>query len=306
MFRNRSCYKGYFLKQITLKKKVEGVGVGLHKGEPIHFSLSPLDANAGIVFYRSDTNTYIEAKPSNVIDTQMATVIGQEGESISTIEHLLSATYAYGIDNILIKIDAPEAPVLDGSSASFCMMFNESGIITQEANKKIMILKKEVEVREGDKYAKISPSANSEFTFSIDFNHPAIGFQKFHLNFSKENYLEHISRARTFGFLKDFQMLRNRNLALGASLDNAVVLDEKKVINSDGLRFSNEFVRHKLLDAIGDLALLEMSYLGYYESHAGSHDLNHKLTLEVLKDPANYIITDLQDIKDSTFSKAYA
>ena len=294
------------MRQLTLKKKVEGVGVGLHKGEPIHFSLNPLDANAGIVFYRSDTKTYIQAKPENVIDTQMATVIGESGESISTIEHLLSATYAYGIDNVLIKIDSPEAPVLDGSSASFCMMYNESGTIQQNANKKIMILKKEVEIREGNKYVKISPSANSEFSFSIDFTHPAIGFQKFHLDFSKENYLNQISRARTFGFLKDFQMLRNRNLALGASLDNAVVLDEKKVINSDGLRFSNEFVRHKLLDAIGDLALLEMSYLGYYESHAGSHDLNHKLTLEVLKDPANYIITDLQDIKDSTFSKAYA
>ena len=294
------------MRQLTLKKKVEGVGIGLHKGEPIHFSLNPLDANAGVVFYRSDTKTYIQAKPENVIDTQMATVIGQEGESISTIEHLLSATYAYGIDNVLIKIDAPEAPVLDGSSASFCMMYNESGLVEQDANKKIMILKKEVEVREGDKYAKISPSANSEFSFSIDFTHPAIGFQKFHLDFSKDNYLEQISRARTFGFLKDFQMLRNRNLALGASLDNAVVLDEKKVINSDGLRFTNEFVRHKILDAIGDLALLEMNYLGRYESHAGSHDLNHKLTLEILKDPANYMISDLQDIKDSTFSKAYA
>lgn len=294
------------MKQITLKKKVEGVGVGLHKGEPIHFSLHPLDANAGIVFYRSDTNTYIQAKPSNVIDTQMATVIGQEGEHISTIEHLLSATYAYGIDNVLIKIDAPEAPVLDGSAASFCMMYNEAGLVEQEANKKIMILKKEVEVREGNKYAKISPSTNSEFIFSIDFNHPSIGFQKFHLHFSKENYIEQIARARTFGFLKDFQMLRNRNLALGASLDNAVVMDDKKVINSDGLRFSNEFVRHKILDAIGDLALLEMGYLGRYEAHAGSHDLNHKLTLEILKDPDNYYLTDLEQVKDKTLAKAYA
>jgi UDP-3-O-[3-hydroxymyristoyl] N-acetylglucosamine deacetylase len=294
------------LKQRTLKKKVEGVGVGLHKGEPIHFSLHPLDTNSGIVFYRSDTNTYIEAKPENVVDTQMATVIGNEGEHISTIEHLLSAIYAYGIDNILIKIDAPEAPVLDGSAASFCMMFNESGLFEQDANKKIMILKKEVAVREGDKYAKIIPSANSEFIFSINFNHPSIGFQKFHLHFSKENYLRQISRARTFGFLKDFQMLRNRNLALGASLDNAVVMDDKKVINSDGLRFSNEFVRHKILDAIGDLALLQMGYLGRYESHAGSHALNHKLTLEILKDPANYIIRDAEAYKDTTFAKAYA
>ena len=293
------------MKQVTLKKSVHGVGVGLHKGEPIHFSLNPLDANSGIVFYRSDTNTYIEAKPENVIDTQMATVIGQDGESISTIEHLLSATYAYGIDNVLIKIDAPEAPVLDGSSASFCMMFNESGLVQQDANKQIMILKKEVSVQDGDKYAKISPSANSEFIFSIDFDHPSIGFQKFHLDFSKEHYIEQISRARTFGCLKDFQMLRNRNLALGASLDNAVVLDEKKVINSDGLRFSNEFVRHKILDAIGDLALLKMGYLGRYESHAGSHALNHKLTLEILKDPENYVIRDLHEVKDSTFAKAY-
>ena len=294
------------MKQITLKKKVEGLGIGLHKGEPIHFSLHPLDANSGIVFYRSDTNTYIEAKPEHVIDTQMATVIGEGGESISTIEHLLSATYAYGIDNMMIKIDAPEAPVLDGSAASFCMMFNEAGLIEQAANKPLMILKKEVQVREGDKFAKISPSANSEFIFSIDFSHPAIGYQKYQLDFSKKRYVEEISRARTFGFLKDFQMLRNRNLALGASLDNAVVLDEKKVINSDGLRFSNEFVRHKLLDAIGDLTLLQMPYLGRYESHAGSHDLNHKLTLEILKDPANYTIVDLEDIKDKTFSEAYA
>ena len=294
------------MKQMTLKKKVEGLGIGLHKGDPIHFSLHPLDANSGIVFYRSDTNTYIPATPQNVIDTQMATVIGAEGESISTIEHLLSATYAYGIDNLLIKIDAPEAPVLDGSSASFCMMFNEAGIVTQEPNKSIMILKKEVEVREGDKYAKISPSSNSEYRFSIDFKHPSIGHQAYHFDFTKTRYLEEISRARTFGFLKDFQMLRNRNLALGASLDNAVVLDEKRVINSDGLRFSDEFVRHKILDAIGDLTLLNMHYLGRYESHAGSHALNHKLTLEILKDPANYLIVDSQEVRDSTLSKAYA
>ncbi len=294
------------MKQVTLKKKVEGVGVGLHKGEPVHFSLHPLDADSGIVFYRSDTQTYIEAKPENVVDTQMATVIGKEGESISTIEHILSATYAYGIDNILIKIDSPEAPVLDGSAASFCMMFNESGLQQLDANKKIMVLKKEVSIKEGKKFVKISPSSTSEFTFSIDFNHPAIGFQKFHLNFSKDNYLNEISRARTFGFLKDFQMLRSRNLALGASLDNAVVMDEKKVINSDGLRFSNEFVRHKILDAIGDLSLLQMAYLGHYESHAGSHNLNHKLTLEILKDPQNYTVTDLHHVKESTLAKAYA
>ena len=295
------------MKQLTLAKKVEGVGIGLHKGEPIYFSLEPLDPNSGIVFYRSDTKTYIEASPKNVINTKMATVIGKDSENfVSTIEHLLSAVYAYGVDNILIKLDAHETPIMDGSSASFCMMLNEAKLKEQNSDKKIMVIQKEVEIREGDKYVKISPNPDTEFTYSIDFKHPAIGFEKFHHSFSKQNYIEQISRARTFGFLKDFQMLRSQNLALGASLDNAVVIDEKKVINSEGLRFSNEFVRHKILDAIGDLSLLGMNYLGHYQSHAGSHDLNHKLTLKILSDPSNYTITDLQNVKDITFTKAFS
>jgi len=295
------------LKQLTLAKKVKGVGIGLHKGEPIHFSLEPLDPNSGIVFYRSDTRRYIKAAPNNVIDTKMATVIGiDEQNFVSTIEHLLSAVSAYGIDNILIKLDAHEAPIMDGSSASFCMMFNEAKVKEQNENKKIMVIQKEVEVREGDKFARISPSPDTSLTFSIDFKHPAIGFQKFHLNFDKKNYINDISRARTFGFLKDFQILRSRNLALGASLDNAIVLDEKKVINSEGLRFSNEFVRHKILDAIGDLSLLGMGFMGHYEAHAGSHELNHKLTLKILSDEENYKIVDLKNVKDETFSKVFA
>ncbi len=295
------------MKQRTIKKKIEGIGIGLHKGEPIHFSLEPLDPNSGIVFHNTVTNTIIEAKPQNVIDTTMATVIGKSQEEfVSTIEHLLSAVSAYGIDNLLIKLDSHEAPIMDGSSASFCMMLNEAKIAEQEQNKKIMIINREVEVRDGDKYAKISPSSSTEFTFAIDFKHPVIGFQKFHHTFTKQNYIEQISRARTFGFLKDFQLLRDRNLALGASLDNAIVLDDKKVINSDGLRFSNEFVRHKILDAIGDLTLLGMSYLGHYESFAGSHALNHKLTKKILSDSDNYTISELSNIKDITFEKSFA
>ncbi len=294
------------MKQLTIKKKFKGVGIGLHKGDPIHFSLEPLDANSGIVFYKSDTNTYIESKPENVIDTRMATVLGNRGELISTIEHFSSAIYAYGIDNMLIKIDAPEMPIMDGSSGSFCMMLNEAKLESQDADKKIMVLKKEVEVREGDKFVKISPSSDSQFIFSINFNHSAIGLQKFNFLFSKQNYINQISRARTFGFLKDLQMLRSKNLALGASLNNAIVLDEKRVINNEGLRYTNEFVRHKILDAIGDLSLLGMSYLGKYESHAGSHDLNHKLTLKILEDKENYTVTNLKNVIDTTFAKAYA
>jgi UDP-3-O-[3-hydroxymyristoyl] N-acetylglucosamine deacetylase len=294
------------LKQITIKKKIDGVGIGLHKGEPIPFSFEPLSVNSGIVFYRTDTKTYIEAKPENVTNTQMATVIAQDGNEISTIEHLLSAVYAFGIDNMLIKIGASEVPVMDGSSASFCMMLNEVGTIEQHANKRVMIITKEVEVRDGEKYSKITPENNSEFVFSVDFKHPAIGFQKFHFNFSKKSYLEQISRARTFGFLKDVQMLRAQNLALGASLDNAIVLDDKKIINEDGLRFGNEFVRHKILDAIGDLTLLGMPYIGKYESFAGSHHLNHLLTKEILSSTENYQIKELASDTDTTFSKVYA
>jgi len=295
------------LKQTTIAKKIDGIGIGLHKGEPIRFSIEPSDPNSGIIFYKTDTKTYIRACVDSVIDTRMATVIGVDKNNyISTIEHLLSAVYAYGIDNLLIKIDAHETPIMDGSSASFCMMFNEAKLQFQNADKKVMVIQKEVEVKEGDKYVKISPNPDTQFTFSIDFKHPAIGFEKFHHLFSKQNYINQISRARTFGFLKDFQMLRNQNLALGASLDNAVVIDEKKVINSDGLRFSNEFVRHKILDAIGDLSLLGITYLGHYQSHAGSHDLNHKLTKKILSDKENYIITELQNVKDMTFKKAFA
>jgi len=294
------------LKQLTIKNQIQGVGIGLHKGEPIRFSLHPLEPDSGIVFYRTDTRTYIEAKPENVVDTRMATVIGKDGNSISTIEHLLSAIYAFGIDNLLIKIDACEVPVMDGSSASFCMMLNEVGIQEQYANKKIMVINKEVEVKDGDKFVKISPDVSQIYHFKIDFNHPAIGLQEQTLDFSKQSYLEDISRARTFGFLKDVQMLRAQNLTLGASLENAIVLDSNKIINNDGLRYNNEFVRHKILDAIGDLTLLGMPYIGKYESFAGSHHLNHLLTKEILSDKENYIIKEIVSTQDETFSKAYA
>ncbi len=294
------------MKQLTIKNKISALGIGLHKGEPIRVTLEPLDDNSGIIFYRTDTNTYIEAKPQNVIDTTMATVIAKNGFSISTIEHMLSSVYAYGIDNLLIKLDSNEMPVMDGSSASFCMMLNEVGLIEQSALKKIMIIKKEVEVRDGDKFVKLSPNSFSQYIFSIDFTHPAIGFQKFIFNFSKDNYKQQISRARTFGFLKDLQMLQSKNLALGASLENAIVLDEKNIINSEGLRYDNEFVRHKILDAIGDLSLLGSAFIGKYESHAGSHKLNHLLTKEVLKDKQNYEIKNLEGIKELALSKVYA
>lgn len=294
------------MQQTTIAKPVDLVGIGLHKGVPVRLRLEPLEADRGIEFYRSDVNVSIPLKPENVVDTQMATVIGKDGYFISTIEHMLSAVYAYGIDNLRVIVDADEIPVMDGSSASFCMLLDEAGSVNLDAPKKIMKIKKEIIVREGDKYVKLSPSDDLNYDFTIKFNHPVIDEQSFTLNFTKAEYKEKISKARTFGFLHEVQYLRSKGLALGGSLENAVVLDDKKVLNTEGLRFPDEFVRHKILDAIGDMALLGVNFVGNYEAFAGSHDLNHKLTLALLKEKENYEIIELSGVEAKELAHAYA
>ncbi len=292
--------------QTTIQKSVELVGIGLHKGSPVKLKLEPLESNSGIVFYRSDVDVSIPLLPENVVDTKMATVIGKDGNVISTIEHLLSAVYAYGIDNLRVIVDADEVPVMDGSSASYCMLLDEAGIKELDVPKKIMRIKKEIEVKEGEKYVKLSPSPDLQYDFTIKFPHPVIQKQDFVLKFTKETYKKEISRARTFGFLHEVQYLRSKGLALGGSLENAIVLDEKKILNPEGLRFKDEFVRHKILDAIGDMSLIGMNFIGNYEALAGSHDLNHKLTLELLKDPENYEVVELVGEQTKELEKAYA
>lgn len=292
--------------QTTIKKSVELVGIGLHKGSPVKLRLEPLESNSGIIFYRSDVDVSIALSPENVVDTRMATVIGKDGHVISTIEHLLSAIYAYGIDNLKIIVDADEVPVMDGSSASYCMLLDEAGILELDMPKKVMRIKKEVIVQEGEKYVKLSPSPDLKYDFTIKFPHPVIKNQAYSLAFTKENYKNEIARARTFGFLHEVEYLRSKGLALGGSLENAVVLDEKKVLNPEGLRYPDEFVRHKILDAIGDMSLIGMNFIGNYEALAGSHDLNHKLTLELLKDPENYEVLELVGEKMAEYQKAYA
>lgn len=292
--------------QTTIKKAVELVGIGLHKGSPVRLRLEPLESNSGIVFYRSDVDVSIPLKPENVVDTRMATVIGKDGHVISTIEHLLSAVYAYGIDNLRVIVNADEVPVMDGSSASYCMLLDEAGIHELNVPKKIMRITKEIEVVEGEKYVKLSPSTNLTYGFTIKFPHPVIQKQEYVLAFTKENYKNEIARARTFGFLHEVQYLRSKGLALGGSLENAIVLDDKKILNPEGLRFTDEFVRHKILDAIGDMSLIGMNFVGNYEAMAGSHDLNHKLTLELLKNPENYEVIELVGEKTKELEKAYA
>ena len=292
--------------QTTIKKSVELVGIGLHKGSPVRLTLEPLESNSGIVFYRSDVDVSIPLIPQNVVDTRMATVIGKDGHVISTIEHLLSAVYAYGIDNLRVVVDADEVPVMDGSSASFCMLLDEAGIAELDVPKRIMRIKKEIEIKEGEKYVKLSPSPDLKYDFTIKFPHPVIQQQAYVLEFTKESYRNEIARARTFGFLHEVQYLRSKGLALGGSLENAIVLDEKDILNPEGLRFPDEFVRHKILDAIGDMSLIGMNFIGNYEAMAGSHDLNHKLTLALLKDADNYEVIELVGAKTAELEKAYA
>ncbi|BCD59756.1 MULTISPECIES: UDP-3-O-acyl-N-acetylglucosamine deacetylase [unclassified Nitratiruptor] len=280
------------MRQRTIAKSVEVVGIGLHKGVPVTMRLEPLEENSGILFYRKDKNRYIELKPQNVVDTKMATVLGKDDVVISTIEHLMSAVYGYGIDNLLIILDHDEVPIMDGSAISYCMLLDEAGIMEQKSTKKVLRVKSEVEVRDGDKYVRLKPADTLSFDFTIHFDHPVIGKEHYHFEFSKKKFLEEIARARTFGFLHEVQYLRSIGLAQGGSLDNAIVLDEKKILNPDGLRFEDEFVRHKILDAIGDLSLLGMPVMGMYESFAGSHHLNHLLTVKLLEEHSNYEIVE--------------
>jgi len=294
------------MNQRTIRQSVEVVGIGLHKGEPIKLRLEPLGTDAGIIFYREDLALSIPLSPSSVIDTQMATVIGSDKGYISTIEHFLSAIYAYGIDNMRVVVNGNEMPIMDGSSISFCLLLDEAGIEELDAPKKILRVKQMVEVQEGEKFVRLLPSDKASFDFRIKFDHPAIGDQRESLEFSTHHFIEEIARARTFGFAKDIQYLQSQNLALGASLQNAIGLDENKVLNPEGLRFDNEFARHKILDAMGDMMVSGHNILGAYESFAGSHDLNYKLTSKLLSDSKNYELVAVDTLQGKEFAKSFA
>lgn len=275
------------MKQKTIAKRVEIVGIGLHKGVPVKMALEPMEANSGIVFYRNDLGVSIPLDISSVTETKLATTISNnEIAKISTIEHFMSAIYSYGIDNLRIVLDNDEIPIVDGSAIAFCMLLDEAGIQECDAPKRVMKITKTVQVTDGHKYVKIEPADRLIFDYIINFAHPLIKEQKYTFTFSKENYLKEIAKARTFGFLNEVQYLRSVGLALGGSLENAIVLDDKKILNPEGLRFADEFVRHKILDAIGDLSLLNNAILGRYSSSAGSHHLNHLLTLEIINQHA--------------------
>ncbi|PAF49099.1 UDP-3-O-[3-hydroxymyristoyl] N-acetylglucosamine deacetylase [Helicobacter sp. 12S02232-10] len=282
------------MKQRTIAKKVELIGIGLHKGVPVRMVLEPLEADSGIIFYRSDKAVSIPMKPENVTDTMMATVLGKGDARISTIEHLLSAINAYGIDNLKISVDNEEIPIMDGSSIAYCMLLDEAGTLELPSLKKVLQIKKPIEVRDGDKFVRVEPNDKMVFDFTIDFKHQAIKEQTYKFIFTKQAYKEEIARARTFGFLHEVNYLRSQGLAKGGNLSNCIVLDESGILNKEGLRYKEEFVRHKILDAIGDMAILGMPLMGSYISFAGSHKLNSLLTQKILSESNAYEILTLE------------
>ena len=292
--------------QRTIAKTVEATGIGIHKGKPIQIMLEPADEDEGILFYHVGEGVEIPLSVGSVVNTSMATVIGREQAHISTIEHFLSVLYAYGVDNIRISVDGDEMPVMDGSAISFCLLLDEAGVCMQQRPKRVLKIKKTVEVREGRKFARFEPSQESSFQFRIAFPHPAIREQSHLYHFGKRGFVEEIARARTFGFAKDIQSLQSRNLALGASLQNAIGLDSRRILNREGLRFENEFARHKILDAMGDMMVTGYHIVGKYAAFASSHQLNHALTKKIFDESDNYELVAINQLDTTNYGCCFA
>jgi UDP-3-O-[3-hydroxymyristoyl] N-acetylglucosamine deacetylase len=272
------------IKQRTLSNKIRATGVGLHTGKKINLTLNPAPVNSGILFKRTDLEAgIIKASLNNVHDTRLSTTLSNDLAQISTVEHLLSALAGLGIDNSLVELDGPEVPIMDGSARPFVFMIQSAGIQEQNVPKKFIKIKKTIEVKQEEKWAKIEPFNGFKVAFTIDFNHPAFtkSTQSSEIDFSSVSYLSQVSRARTFGFVKDIEILRKNNLALGGSVNNAIVIDDYKVINDEGVRFQDEFVKHKILDAIGDLYLLGHGLIGAFSAFKSGHHLNNLLLREL-------------------------
>jgi UDP-3-O-[3-hydroxymyristoyl] N-acetylglucosamine deacetylase len=276
------------LRQRTLKSIVKTTGVGLHSGAKVTLLLRPAPVDTGVVFRRVDLTPPVDLKadPFGVGDTRMASCLEQNGAKLSTVEHLMSALAGLGIDNIYIDVDAAELPIMDGSAAPFVFLLQSAGIEEQAAAKKFIRVKKQVEVKDGDKWARLSPFDGFSLDFSIVFSHPAVAQSgaSAHLDFADQSYMKEISRARTFGFMQDVEALREQGLALGGSLENAIVMDEYRVLNQDGLRYADEFVKHKILDAVGDLYLVGHPLLAAFSAHKSGHALNNQLLRALLND----------------------
>ncbi len=291
------------IKQRTLKNMIRATGVGLHTGAKVYMTLRPAAANTGIVFRRTDLTPPVEikAEPYAVGDTRLSSCLERDGVRISTVEHLMSALAGLGIDNAYVDLTAAEVPIMDGSAGPFVFLLQSAGIEEQNARKKFIRIQKPVEVRDGDKWVRFEPHNGFKLTMSIDFAHPVFDKipQSVTVDFSTTSYVKEVSRARTFGFMQDVETMRAQGLALGGSLDNAIVMDEYRVLNTDGLRYEDEFVKHKVLDAIGDLYLLGHPLIGAFSGHKTGHALNNRLLRQLMEDKPSWELVSFERPEDA-------
>ncbi len=287
------------IRQRTLRNSIKATGIGLHTGEKVYLTLSPAAVNTGIVFRRVDLNPIVEipARAENVGDTTLSTSLGTGNERVSTVEHLLSAMAGLGIDNAYVDVSAPEVPIMDGSAGPFVFLIQSAGIEEQNAPKKFIRIKRPVSVEEDDKVASFLPFDGFKVSFTIDFDHPVFRDRTAHaeVDFSSTSFVKEISRARTFGFMHELEYMRSKGLARGGSVDNAIVVDEYRILNQDGLRYDDEFVKHKVLDAIGDLYLLGYSLIGEFRAHKSGHALNNASLRALIAQPDAWEMVTFDD-----------
>ena len=296
------------LRQRTLKTAIRATGVGLHTGDKVYMTLRPAAANSGVTFRRVDLDEPVDipADPTLVGETMLGTTLIKDGVKVATVEHLMSALAGLGIDNINVDLSAPEVPIMDGSAGPFVFLLQSAGIEEQNAAKRFIRIKKTIRVEDGDKWAELRPFNGFKVNFEVHFNHPVFNklSQGATIDFSSTSYLKEVSRARTFCFLRDVEALRERNLTLGGSMDNAIVLDDYRILNEDGLRYANEFVIHKILDAIGDAYLLGHSLIGEFRAYKSGHDLNNMLLRALLENKAAWEEVTFEDSRNSPISYA--
>ena len=294
------------LRQRTLKTAIRATGVGLHTGDKVYMTLRPAAENSGITFRRVDLDQPVDipADVTLVGETMLGTTLIKDGVKVATVEHLMSALAGLGIDNLNVDLSAPEVPIMDGSAGPFVFLLQSAGIEEQNAAKKFVRIKKKIRIEDDDKWAEFAPFNGFKVNFDISFNHPVFNklSQSASIDFSSTSFLKEVSRARTFCFLRDVETLRARNLTLGGSMDNAIVLDDYRILNEDGLRYANEFVIHKILDAIGDIYLLGHSLIGEFSAHKSGHDLNNKLLRALLADQSAWEEVTFSDPKKAPIS----
>ena len=284
------------MSQRTIAEKITCTGIGLHSGAPVQLTLHPERAGAGIVFVRTDLAHPVEipARHDAVTSTVLATTLGRGDATLSTVEHLMSAVVALGIDNLRIEVDGPEIPVMDGSAGPFVYLLRTAGLYDQRAERQVLRIRETLEVRDGDRSIRIEPCDELRVSYAVDFDHPAIGRQRIDdLAIVGETFERELGRARTFGFLRDVEALWRAGLARGGNLENTVVMDDHKVLNQDGLRFPDEFVRHKILDLVGDLALLGMPVAGHVVAEKGGHALHQALVRAIVETPSAWVVEGL-------------